>query len=69
MTGGGMGGMTGGGMGGMTGGGMGGMTGNGMTGTGMGVNKSFTPNRGPQIGGPGRVGPQMFRGGNTPYRR
>ena len=51
----------GGGMGGMTGGGMGG----GMTGGmgGMGVSKSFTPNRAPAMG---RVGPQNFRGGGGP---
>ncbi len=47
-------------------GGMGGMSG-GMAGSGMNVKSTFTPNRGPQMGGPGRIGPQMFRGG--PGRR
>jgi hypothetical protein len=33
-----------------------------MSGGGMGVNKSFVPNRAPQMG---RVGPQNFRGGGS----
>jgi hypothetical protein len=51
-------------------GGMGGM-GGGMGGMGLpkGANKQFAPRRVPQMGGPNRVGPQLFRGGNGPKIR
>jgi hypothetical protein len=34
-----------------------------------GANKQFAPRRIPQMGGPNRVGPQNFRGGNGPRFR
>jgi hypothetical protein len=55
-----------GGMGGGMGGGMSGMGGMGLP---KGATKQFAPRRIPQMGGPNRVGPQNFRGGNGPRFR